>query len=231
MVTEAQELSEAVTYWLHNKSLTGLGGLLNEASMAVPIAEYLAARYRKEVESEKAHPSFPDGGRGRPKQIDFVRVKHGDATWHAAYECKFQKPDFYAIAGDICRLVCLAQNRDIVGTPDRYFVFAAKLNGKGQLLEKGINTGFGQRKSYFDGVLPMGQDNVNGKQTFEIKKLQKKQLAPFVKFAEENNILLPSKIVTKLSGWTQSSKYGCAVWKISSARGSTLLTRKELACE
>jgi len=227
MTSEAQEISEAVASWLHYKSLTGLRGLFTESSMAVPIAEYLSSRYGSEVETEKAHPLFDNGKKGRPKQIDFVRVRRGDRTWDAVYECKFQRPDFKNIVGDLCRLACLAQ-ADGIGRPTRYFVFAGKPGPKGMPLEKSFNTGDGSRSSYFDGILRRDESFVSIEFAFSIRDLHPKQFEVFKGFAENNQVSLPSRIVTKLSGWSKTSKYVCAVWQIKSAQGSKLRSAGEL---
>jgi len=226
--SEAQEISETVASWFHYKSLTGLNGLLKESSMAVPIAEYLASKHGREVESEKAHPLFNSGGQGRPKQIDFVRVKHGDRTWHSAYETKFKTRNFDLIIGDLCRLLCLAQAVD-VGNPGRFLIYAVKLEGDGAILDNKFNPGGHNRISYFENILP--RPNTVGKNkdcVFKINELHAKQRSSFRKFAKSHKVELPSSVRVKLSGSFESGGFSCAVWQIWAQKGSTLLNHKEI---
>jgi hypothetical protein len=226
MKSEAQEIAESVATWLHYKSLTGLNGLLNESSMAVPIAEYLSAKHGREVHSEKAHPLFSNNLKGRPKQLDFVRLKNNDDTWHAAYESKFDTVSFDLIVNDLCRLLCLAQASN-VGSPRRYFIYGAQTEGeKGIFLANKFNSGDGLRKSYFEAILPrkMAVKNL----TFRLKELHEKQLKVFRAFAKDHDVGLPSKIRVELGGLLKSGNYVCAVWQLWASQGSSLIKHGEM---
>ena len=204
----------------------GLGGVFTEASMAVPIGEYLATKYGSEVQSEVAHPLFDVGRRGRPKQLDFVRKKRGEHAWHAAYESKFQHAGFKGIIEDLCRLVCLAQAEGI-GRPRRYFIFAAETSPGSALLDNSFNTGDGNRIRYFDKILKReeGEDEPG---SFGILELHEKQVAVFKSFSEANDVKLPSRMITKLAGFSRNTRYTCAAWDVTAVSGSKLLSAKEL---
>lgn len=219
-------MSEAVTHWLHYKSLTGLNGLLNESSMSVPIGEFLSSHYGREVESEKEHPLFASVGRGRPKQLDFVRVKRGERTWHAAYETKFQTLSFDQIVSDLCRLVCLNQAEGI-GNPNKYFVYASRC-ADDKLLRNGFNTGDKGRLPYFEGILSRGLDE-DAECRIIMSELHQKQRKAFEVFAQDYCAKLPSRIVTRRVGFSSSGKYTCVIWRVRSARGTGLKTVEELA--
>lgn len=223
MKSEAQELSEAVASWLHYKSKVGLQQLLNEASMAVPIAEFLAARHGRDVQSEVAHPFFSQGGLGRPRQIDFVRSQRGnDNVWHSAYETKYQTKDFSAIMSDVCRLVCLAQAAG-VGNPNRYFVYAAETPETGGILENEFNTGQGGRTPYYKGLLYKTKKQLGKNQTFSIQNLEERQKSAFREFSKRYCVKIPSSMKIELTGFFRAGGYCCAVWQVWAAQGSKLI--------
>ena len=227
MKSEAQEIAEVVSLWLHYKALTGLSGLLNEASMAVPIAEYLASRYGSEVQSERMHPLFHSAGRGRPKQLDFVRVKRGESTWHAAYESKFHSEGKSGIVDDLCRLACLSQVKNI-GTPHRFLIFAGRRDRSEKLFSVNLNTGNGSREDFFGALLSQDDAKMEEKHRFSLASILPGQRSYFYDFAKKYDARLPSIFVTELSGWYATGRFTCGVWKVLSARGSKLLSRDEL---
>jgi hypothetical protein len=228
MSTEQQELAEAVATWLHYKTLTGLRGLLNEASMTLPIAEFLAAKHGKEIVGEKRHPLFATGAPGRPRQIDFVRLRRGENAWLAAYECKFRTDNQTLIVADICRLVCLAQCEGI-GSPDRFFVFAGKLRPGSRLIGSMFNTGNGSRLPFFDGLLLEGSGEQSQiRNSFRLEELMSRQKEAFREFASKHDKMLPSVIVTELQGWAVSGSEACGIWRVTQASGSKLLSLTDL---
>ena len=226
---EPQELSEAVAFWLHYQRLTGLKGLLNESSMTLPIAEFLSVSHKKEIYSEMTHPLFKQIGGGRPRQIVFVRKTSNGKAWAAAYECKFDRQDFFSIINDLCRLVCLAQARCEIGSPERNFIFATRVNEKKEILSNGFNTGEGERRPYFDGILSIGRSAVDIKKPFKINNLHTKQRSAFRTFCKNYRAKIPSKIVVELKGWCQTDLFACGVWKIRSSRGAKLLGAEEIS--
>lgn len=226
MASEPQEIAECVTSWLHYKSLTGLKGLFNESSLAVPIAEYLAVNHRREVKSEVNHPSFPKSGSGRPKQLDFVREKQGEKNWHAAYETKFQTQNFERIIFDICRLLCLS-SVETIRTQNRYLIYAAAVEKGGGILENRFNSD-GGRQEYFESILPRRNDS-DEDISFRITDLHPKQRLPFKSFLKENKKLqLPTVIKVRREGWSTSDRFICAVWRVSGSQGAGLIGHKDL---
>ena len=222
MTSEIQDMSRAVVCWLEYKSLTGMNGIFSEASLAVPIAEFLSRKYHNEIKSEVRHPTFDKKSDGRPRQIDFVREAKGEKRWHAAYECKFENSSLLDIISDVCRLLCLSQDKGIPCN-DRYFIFARKLGEANLLFDRESNVE-GSRKSRFERILLQSKDDLNKKNSFKISDLNEKQKKAFEFFAKKYKCQLPSQIVTKLCGWSQGSEYACGIWRISSEQGSKLLT-------
>lgn len=230
MSSETQELSEAVVTWLHYKRLTGLGNLLKEYSITLPIAEYLTAKHGKEVQGEKAHPLFKTRDKGRPRQIDFVRVRGGEKTWFEAYECKFQTNDAARILDDICRLACLAQCRDDIGTPDRFFLYAGTMIANEPLMSTRNNV-MGEKRQYFFSDLLSEEREENGhkdRKIFVLRNLREHQKKLFAKFANEYGAKIPSVIVTELAGMASSGGFGCAVWRVTQQKGSSLVSAIDL---
>lgn len=230
MSTDPQVIANAVVSWLNYKNLTGLKGLFTEAAIGIPIAELLSTKYGQEIESERKHPVF-DSAKGRPRQIDFVRVKRDKLTWYAAYECKFMRISFEGIVSDLCRLLCLNQAKGI-GKPEKYFIFAGKLGRDDELLKCEINTGDGSRIPAFKDILALGscgKKGVDCKKSFRPIDLHPKQRQAFQTFARDYKVSLPSKIVTNLEGWCIHLEFGCAVWRVTAESGSRLLSHEELA--
>jgi hypothetical protein len=99
----------AVAYWLNYKNLTGLSGLFSEASLTVPMAEYLKTKQVHHLRPEVIHPSF-ERIKGRPRQIDFVGMdQYGH--WSFAIEAKFFPSQIQQVINDICRLLVLQMPR------------------------------------------------------------------------------------------------------------------------
>jgi hypothetical protein len=218
MTSEPQDISRAVVCWLEYKSLTGMNGLFSEASLAVPISEFLSRRHGGQIKSEVAHPLFASQSRGRPRQIDFVREANGNKTWLSAYECKFQNISLSDIINDICRLICLSLPGGIK-CKDRYFIFARKLGEANILIDKEINIGKA-RLSTFDKILLQQEVYIGQKNSFKIRELHQNQQDVFNRFSKEYGVNLPSQMVTKLCGMSRGLEYACAIWRISSESGS-----------
>jgi hypothetical protein len=233
--TETQELCDAVASWLCYKSLTGLKSHLHEAMMGVPIAEYLSTKHGKEIESEVKHPVLDTGGKGRPKQVDFVRRKKRGGDWHAVYECKYQTDTPIRLISDIGRLLTLRQSSTSessmvksVGNPKRYFVFAGERDSIDRPLDRKINMGKDGHKSVFEGILLRRVTDLNDIKRVNLNSLNDAQTELFRSFAKSNTVLLPSVFLTRLKGIAISAKYSCAVWEISSAKGSKLLSHEHI---
>lgn len=224
MATEPQEICETVAGWFAYKSHTGLSQLFSEASLTVPIGEYLSTKHQGEVQSEKAHPLFKKSGRGRPKQIDFVRLKRGSDIWHAAYECKLLPSTVSRIVEDICRLTCLTQ-ASCVGTPNRYLVVAGTASRFKELRDTKINAGQNSRICAYDGVLSFSRSQPTRN---KLRTLHRSQKRYFSDFAKKYEARLPSAIKTDLCGEANYERYGCWIWRISAVQGCKLLDAKEI---
>jgi len=197
--------------------------------MTLPIAEYLAAKHGKEVKGEVNHPLFKTESRGRPKQIDFVRMRAGENAWLSAYECKFSTLNQALIVQDLCRLVCLSQSRETIGTPDRFFLYSGEMKDGSLLKSSQFNTGEGERRSFFGGLLSEDRDDPNI--SFRIDSLHPNQRRRFIEFAKANKAKLPSVVESHLSGWAVSGKIACAIWRVTQSRGSILLSSEQMCDE
>lgn len=223
MPTEMQELSETVASWLLYKSFTGLRNVLSEASLAVPIGEFLASKHGREVIAEENHPVFRNGGRGRPWQLDFVRMRRGDRNWHSAYETKFSNLSFASIVRDIARLLCLSQ-ADGIGNPDRFLIIADSFSETIPFLSLNINNPGGPRINAFEGILSVNNNVGEQVKIFDLRNLSEGQKAPFMEFVNNSGVRLPSTIRTELVGLSDSNKrFVCGIWRISARQGHGLL--------
>jgi hypothetical protein len=98
-------ICKAIAHWLNYKHLTGLEGLFSEASLTVPIAEYLRAEKIGALRAEVSHPAFSNA-KGRPRQLDFVGFGPGK-QWDFAIETKYFPTTIQQIVNDIGRLLLL----------------------------------------------------------------------------------------------------------------------------
>ncbi|MDF1726947.1 MAG: hypothetical protein P1U53_04265 [Sulfitobacter sp.] len=226
MSTEEMDLCQAVAAWLNYKSLVGLKGQLSESMLNAPIAEFLAARHGSEVNMEENHPAFSTGRRGRPKQIDFVRRRRGEKTWHVAIECKYQSDTPQRLIDDICRLAVLAQCGKKIGNPKRLFLLAGERSESHEPLDVRINSE-GKRISVFDSVLSRitESDTVKRPAICDLSGGQKKL---FENFCDGYKSSIPSKIKTERIGFGESGRYACSIWRISSVKGTKLIDVEDL---
>ena len=81
---DLSNLCRAVVYWLNYKHLTGLENLFSEASLTLPIAEFLTTKHVPQLRAEVNHPRFK-AVFGRPRQIDFVGCDR-NGTWKFVIE-------------------------------------------------------------------------------------------------------------------------------------------------
>ena len=228
--SEQQELTQAVAGWLSYKSLTGLRGHLNEASISVPITEFLSTRHGESMRSEVAHPLFKGEKRkGRPKQLDFVqRRRKGEGTsWLAAYECKFQTDLPSRMIADICRLLVLNQANGI-GNPKRFFLLAGERKDPNIPLDRMINSTASGRISVFKDTLLRQPSEINSQLSVRLNTLHAEQRSLYASFARENDVKIPSAFSTKLKGLSVAAKYSCAIWEIKAANGSKLLDASDI---
>jgi hypothetical protein len=105
VLIDVSKLFPAVAYWLNYKNLTGMNDLFSEASLTVPIAEYLSRKHIHFLRSEVTHPTFRYV-KGRPRQIDFVGTDKRD-RWSFAIEAKFFPISFQEAMNDVGRLLVL----------------------------------------------------------------------------------------------------------------------------
>jgi hypothetical protein len=122
---DLSEICGAVAYWLNYKNLTGLSGLFSEASLTVPIAEYLKTKRVHSLMTEVNHPGYSHSF-GRPRQIDFVALKR-NGGWSFAIEVKFFPTPIQQVVNDIGRLLVLNKPGC-----EKFFVMAGPSGNKGE---------------------------------------------------------------------------------------------------
>lgn len=224
MSTEQDLVCQTVSAWLQYKSLVGLKGQLSESMLNVPIAEFLAARHGSEVTMEVPHPLFKKASRRRPKQIDFVRKKRNEKTWHSAIEFKYQSDTPQRLIDDICRLVTLAQCRESIGSPERLFLLAGERTTDKDPLDVRINSGDGGRVSVFQDIFRrINDENARNPLICNLKKLSTRQRLLFCEFCKGYDAKIPTQIETRLVGFGESGRYACSIWRMVSVKGSGLL--------
>lgn len=211
-----QDVCEAVSSWLSYKSLTGLRSLINESSIKVPISEFLSTNSKLTIQAEVPHPKFRTGGRGRPKQIDYV-IKGKGNRWDEVYETKYHPDTPQRVIDDLCRLICLSHN-GALGNPRRYFLFAGRLQDGSADLSQKVQIG-GGKVELFSNMLLMSSQDVGTKVVVEPETLEAKRRNMFASFCEEYDIELPTKFESVLCGRANAGRYIVYLWRLSQRRG------------
>ena len=127
-MTEAQvkNLAKAVGRWLAFQVLCGRDVLLSESYLSQPLAEFLLHHHSGTLATERRHPGLQRGGRGRPRQVDFVLLSRDAEAAEAVIEAKWVTDRPYpkqAVVDDLLRLECFREGGRHVR---RYFLVAGK---------------------------------------------------------------------------------------------------------
>jgi hypothetical protein len=207
--------------------LTGLDGLLTEASLSVPIAEFLTRNTTLNISGEVGHPNpnFVSKGVGRKRQLDFV-AKDDRNKWIFALETKSLPIDRQAFVDDILRLALL-------GKPDvdRYLLVAGELSDRAW---KDLKSARKKAKGKITGAtrIPVRLEvNVKGstrkdllrvflgdsysEKIVDLKKrsmLVRKYIASFQKRYNCNSI--PKQYRTTLKSWNRKNRFIAMIWQI-----------------
>lgn len=152
---EAHRLADAIQSWLDFQILCDRDVLLSEAYLAQPLGEFLVSNHSGGIESEKNHPSVPNPGRGRPRQIDYVLTSKDKGDLVSALEAKWVPEDRQVsrqrILDDVMRLERL--RNDSGRSAYRYFLVA------------------GRSKCFDDNFLDLKYNGENGRERFLNKVL------------------------------------------------------------
>jgi len=222
--TRNKLLTRAVSSWLAYKHLTGLAGLLNEASLSVPIAEFLTHRTTYNIVGQENHPNFPGKGVGRKRQLDFVAKTA--KRWAFVIETKALPLERQGFIDDLLRLALL--NKPGV---HRYFLVAGELTSadwkylkskrnkaKGKIngalrvpFRLLINVPQSRRKDLVSLLLRRDYRE----KTVDLKKIGKYTKKYISKFQRRyNRDKLPGQYITKLISWNRKNRFIAVIWEV-----------------
>ena len=209
----------AVAYWLNYKHLTGLGGLFSEASLTVPMAEYLKTKRIHLLLPEVTHPSF-EHIKGRPRQIDFVGL-NANERWFFAIEAKFFPTPIQQVINDLGRLLVLS-----VPNCEKFLLIA----GPGRTDRKNclkIQMNIAHRRR---NVMPRFFSHKRGDskiikladQPIEVRRL-------FRKFLRDYRLTeMPNAFQVTCVDFYWSKRFAVGLWKIGLRKGTGQITRNKL---
>jgi hypothetical protein len=224
-------LTRAVSSWLSYKTLTGLEGLINEASLSVPIAEFLTHNTKYEILGQEDHPQFGN------RKLDFVAKKRGSDSWVFAVETKsLPLGDPQRFVDDILRLALL--NRPGVR---RYFLVAGKLSeadwkrlkverdkAKGKVtgplrvpFRRLINVK-GSARCDVVGLFLRNDYHIKSVDLTKIDKLVGEYVRDFKERYEPKTI--PGRYVTELKSWNRKNRFVAAIWEIKIKQGKAIFS-------
>lgn len=211
-----QALAECVTSWLTYKYYTALKSVITEATLSVPITEYLNSNISSgSVEREKHHPNFRSRARGRPKSIDFVLKRGGGEGWIAAIETKYCPSDKKALVTDLLRMAYLRVGN---GGCDRYILIAVKRTKKKQRLCLLYNSG-GGREDLFDYFFGEGRCGSVVDLRVAPNTIHE-YLSSFQRDYKMSDMC--SVIVTEMVGSSKSTEFLTVVWRINRRQGAVM---------
>ncbi len=214
--SEVSELAQATTAWLTYKDLTGAKGLLNEASLSMPILEFLTRKTIFEILREVPHPNFPRVGRGRPKQLDFVARRSG-VGWVFVLETKFGRSSPDSLINDIMRLALLPS-----ATAKRFLLLSADLRMPqppfSYQVYRGDNT---PGQDFFDVVLRWRPDQGADQHFIDLRNIDERFRRKFAAFQEAyRQPNLPNMLNLFHLASCSTELYATHIWQISMRQGT-----------
>ena len=214
-------LSRAVTYWLNYKKLTGLEDLFSEASLVVPIAEFLKTKNVPKLRAEVNHPIFKSR-RGRPRQVDFVGYSR-KGRWTFVIEAKYLPSTMQAMVNDLGRLLFLDKDNC-----ERFMVIGLpREEGKG--IDEAFRIGAevaGRRVNALERIFCRKKDkerivNIRNEPT-EISNL-------FKNFMDDYSVEeMPNAFQTKCLNFTTTKFFAAGMWRISARRGTGTISVSDI---
>lgn len=218
-----QGLGEAVLYWLCFQNLCGRSSLLSEHYLSQPIGEYLLYHCSGRLDSEVNHPNLNNGGKGRPRQVDFCLFSRDDEYMTDALELKWISGDSFnkqRVVDDIMRLERLRiQNGYHVF---RYFLVAGKeVDFRENFIECFTNLGQGGGRINFFGELL--DFSASGEKTILFDNLNEPQKNSIRDFAVYYTSSFPNRFKTKCVFGESRGNFTVYIWRIYSIAHRKLL--------
>jgi hypothetical protein len=208
-------LSSAVTYWLNYKRLTGLDDLFSEASLVVPIAEFLTTKSVPKLRSEITHPTF------RSRRVDFVGYsKHG--RWTFVIEAKYLPSTAQSIVNDLARLLLLDKDNC-----ERFMVIGLPVVADDVKSSFTLNMHIGRKRVNMLGKL--FRRKTDTEQIIHINKLEPEILELFRKFMEDYDVdEMPNAFQTKCVRFRRTGEFATGMWRISARKGTGSINKSDL---
>ena len=213
---EFKRMAKAVNRWLSFQILCGREMLLSESYLCQPLAEYLLQHHNGALDTEFGHPQLTQGGRGRPRQVDFVLLTPEAGDVCAAIESKWVADRPYskqAIVDDLLRLECFRQEGRHV---QRYFLAAGrKTSFMANFATVEMNAG-GQRQPFADHLLSF--DTANKDRAVEVMNCDTYRRRYYKDFAMAYSTHLPRGFHTSLMSLEDNDDISVCLWKVESRR-------------
>ena len=211
---EFRNMAKGVNRWLSFQMLCGREMLLSEGYLCQPLAEFLLQHHNGALATEFAHPQLNQGGRGRPRQVDFVLLSPETNAVDCAIESKWIANRQYskqAIIDDLLRLECFRQEGRHVR---RYFLVAGKhahFTENFQNVE--MNAG-GPRQPFANHLLSFDTDDRN--RSVEILGCDDFRRRYYKDFSKAYGAQLPRGLHTSLLSKRDHDHIDVYLWKVES---------------
>lgn len=214
-------VAEATACWLQYQQVLGRQMLLSEGFLASPIGEVLVLGHNGDVECEFNHPMARKGGRGRPRQVDYVLMGRNKGQLVAGLEVKWvagKEIPKGCIVADLLRLERLRPEGP--GTAERYLMVAGRCpDMQARFLDVQSNAGGGRKPflaSFLDTEPPRAMP---AWKEVDIQRLDEYLRKDIAAFAEDYDGVVPSKLRTRLLADITLGGFRSMLWKVDSGRG------------
>jgi hypothetical protein len=209
-------MAKAVNRWLSFQIGCGREMLLSEAYLCQPLAEFLLHHHNGTLDTEYAHPQFSQGGRGRPRQVDFVLLSPETRALDVAIESKWIADRQYskqAIVDDLLRLECLRQPGRYVR---RYFLVAGRQVNFTEHFASVTMNAEGTRRPFSDHLLSF--DTNDRHRNVSIRNCEPFRRPYYKSFSEDYGVQLPLGVRTHLLNVRTNDGIAVYLWKIESRK-------------
>jgi hypothetical protein len=208
-------LSSAVTYWLNYKKLTGLDDLFSEASLVVPIAEFLKTK-NVPLRSEITHPRF------KSRRVDFVGYsKHG--RWTFVIEAKYLPCTPQLIVNDLARLLLLDKDNC-----ERFMVIGLLVEGEVKS-DQAFKLTMNVASRRVNMLRKFFKRKWDAEQVIHINKLEPEISKLFRNFMEDYDVEdMPNAFQTKCVRFRRTGEFATGMWRVSARKGTGSISKSDL---
>lgn len=216
-----RRVAEATACWLQYQEVLGRQMLLSESFLASPIGEVLVLGHNGEVEAEFNHPTARRGGRGRPRQVDYVLMGRNKGQLVAGLEVKWVADKEIPKGRIVADLLRLERLRPVgSGTAERYLMVAGRRQDmQASFLDVESNAG-GGRKRFLDSFLATQMPGaMTAWKSIDIQHLDAHLRKEIAAFAADYDDRVPARIRTRLLVDATVGGFRAMAWKVDSGVG------------